>query len=83
MRLTSILFHPGLLLAPFAQEDVEQESCDHDNHGSYLNTVVAVPSKDRAAYKQNGAQNNQDSSQIFLKAVHCYIVLFVFLLTAK
>ena len=60
-----------------SQEDVEQETYYHQTHSSYLDTVVVVPAKEETADEQDCTQDYHDCSQILLKSVHCYVVLFV------
>ena len=57
---------------------MEQETCYHKYQSTHLNSIVVVPAKEITAYEQNSAQDHYDGSQILFKAVHCYVVLFVF-----
>ena len=62
---------------------MEQKTYNHQNQGSYLDTVVVVPAKEEAADEQDCTKNYYDGSQILLEIVHVYVVLFVFLLGAN
>ena len=62
---------------------MEQQTSYHEYQSSHLNSVVVVPAKEITAYEQDSAKNHYDGSQLLFKAVHCYVVLFVFSLSAK
>lgn len=53
-----LLSFQGQCLAFPAQEYVEQKAYNHDNHSSYLDTIVVIPAKERAADEQYGTKNH-------------------------
>ena len=79
MRLTSFWEIWGFLF--LAQEDVEQETCEHQYQGSYLNSIIVIPAKEETADEQDGTKNDYDGSQILLEVVNClccFICLFFY-----
>ena len=52
----------GFELCFLAQEDVEEQAYYHHSQGSYLYSVVAVPTLEIADYEQCGSKNYDDGS---------------------
>jgi hypothetical protein len=72
-----------MALCLLAQEDMQQQTCNHDNQGTYLDAVVAVPAQEETANKQDSTKYYHYGSQILCKAVHCYIVFCLFFSDCK
>ena len=62
MDLTSFCWVVWVQLVFPAHEDVEQQASYHDNHSSYLDTIVVFPAKERTADEQYGTKNDYEGS---------------------